>query len=77
MVEAGWRLEYSAAAENRTYCPDNFDEFFKQRRRWGPSTIANQVLLIDQQKKVRENNDMINFLFILYQIILMVSTVIG
>eukprot|EP00112_Aurelia_sp_Birch-Aquarium-sp1_P009840 Seg2134.2 transcript_id=Seg2134.2/GoldUCD/mRNA.D3Y31 product="Chitin synthase chs-2" protein_id=Seg2134.2/GoldUCD/D3Y31 len=51
MVEAGWRLEYSAAAENRTYCPDNFDEFFKQRRRWGPSTIANQVLLIDQQKK--------------------------
>jgi len=77
MVEAGWRLEYCAAAENSTYCPDNFDEFFKQRRRWGPSTLANQVLLINQQRKVRENNDRINFLFILYQIVLMVSTVVG
>ena len=77
MVEAGWRLEYCAAAENSTYCPDSFDEFFKQRRRWGPSTLANQVLLINQQQKVRENNDRINFLFILYQIILMISTIIG
>ena len=31
MVQAGWRLEYSAAAEDSTFCPDNFDEFFKQR----------------------------------------------
>jgi len=77
MVEEGWRLEYCAAAENSTYCPDNFDEFFKQRRRWGPSSLANQVLLINEQRKVRENNEHINFLFILYQIALLISTVIG
>eukprot|EP00794_Sanderia_malayensis_P016107 gene16107-17728_t len=77
MVEAGWKLEYSAVAENSTYCPDNFDEFFKQRRRWTPSTIANQVLLINNSRRLRKNNDIINFLFILYQIVLMISTVIG
>jgi hypothetical protein len=33
MVVSGWELEYTAAAENITFCPDNFDEFFNQRRR--------------------------------------------
>ena len=45
-VQSGWRLDYCAAAENSTYCPEDFDEFFKQRRRWIPSTLANQLLLL-------------------------------
>ena len=76
MVEAGWKLEYCATAENSTYCPDNFDEFFKQRRRWGPSTFANSIVVIKEQMKLRNNNDAISFFFILYQTVLLISNVI-
>ena len=77
MVQAGWRLEYSAAAEDSTYCPDTFDEFFKQRRRWIPSTLANLLLLISQWKLTVNNNDYISFPFILYQALMVFSTIIG
>ena len=77
MVEAGWRLEFCATAENSTYCPDNFDEFFKQRRRWNPSTVANQVLLVNDSGMIRQNNDEINFFFVIYQVIVMMSSIIG
>ena len=50
MVQRGWRLAYCAAAEDSTYCPESTEhllseEFYKQRRRWTPSTLANLVLL--------------------------------
>ena len=77
LVEKGWRLEYCAAAKNSTYCPDNFNEFFKQRRRWTPSTIANQIVLIQKSSEIRRNNDAISSLFIFYQMLLMISTVVG
>ena len=48
MVQHGWRLMYCAAAEDSTYCPETFDEFYKQRRRWTPSTLANLALLISE-----------------------------
>ena len=77
MVQAGWRLEYCAAAEDSTFCPDTFDEFFKQRRRWIPSTLANLCLLISQWKLTVNNNDYISFAFILYQAVLVFATIIG
>ncbi|XP_052221810.1 chitin synthase chs-2-like [Dreissena polymorpha] len=46
MVKSGWKIEYCATAENSTYCPDDFDEFFKQRRRWIASTLANMKIFI-------------------------------
>ena len=76
MVQSGWRLEYSAAAEDSTFCPDNFDEFFKQRRRWIPSTLANLVLLISEWKLTVNNNDYISFPFILYQALMVFATII-
>lgn len=77
MIERGWRLDYCASSIDSTYCPDNFDEFFKQRRRWGPSTMANQALLVQTQAKIRRSNDDINMVFIIYQVLLLISTVIG
>ncbi|XP_057290350.1 uncharacterized protein LOC130613049 [Hydractinia symbiolongicarpus] len=77
LVEAGWKLEYCATAVDSTYCPDNFDEFFKQRRRWGPSTLANSIVVLDKHKTIRENNDAISIFFIIYQAVLMISTIIG
>lgn len=76
MVQSGWRLDYCAAAEDSTYCPDNFNEFFKQRRRWIPSTLANLLLLISEWKLTVNNNDYISFGFILYQAMMVFSTVI-
>jgi chitin synthase len=51
-------VDYSAAADALTYCPENFDEFFNQRRRWGPSTIANiWDLLADFKNTVLINDN--------------------
>ena len=77
MVERGWRLDYCASATDTTYCPEEFNEFFKQRRRWGPSTLANQALLIQRQGSIRQSNDDINLVFIVYQVLMLVSTIIG
>lgn len=77
LVEAGWRLEYCATAQDSTYCPETFDEFFKQRRRWGPSTFANSLVVIEKQSGIRRNNNAISFFFVVYQMILMVSSIIG
>ncbi|XP_013407366.1 uncharacterized protein LOC106171524 [Lingula anatina] len=77
MVQAGWRLEYSAAAEDSTHCPEDFDEFFKQRRRWIPSTLANQFLILKDWLLVTKFNDQVRMYFALYQALLVVSTLLG
>ena len=41
LLQRGWRVEYSAASDSFTACPESFDEFYNQRRRWMPSTILN------------------------------------
>eukprot|EP00058_Branchiostoma_floridae_P006973 XP_002592461.1 hypothetical protein BRAFLDRAFT_68947 [Branchiostoma floridae] len=77
LVESGWKLEYSAVSEDSTFCPETFDEFFKQRRRWLPSTVANLVLVIQKWKTLVTKNSNISRLFILYQLLLLLSTLIG
>ena len=52
----GYRVEYVAAADALTYAPESFHEFFNQRRRWGPSTMANILdLIMDAQHVIRTN----------------------
>ena len=68
LVEKGWRLEYCAVSENTTFCPDNFDEFFKQRRRWIPSTLANLSMCVQHGTAIIANNNHVGFGFILYQV---------
>lgn len=46
MLKQGYRIEYAAAADAKTYAPEGFDEFFNQRRRWTPSSIANTIDLL-------------------------------
>ncbi|XP_023931466.1 uncharacterized protein LOC106150672 [Lingula anatina] len=77
MVQAGWRLEYSAAAHDETFCPEEFDEFFKQRRRWIPSTLANQFLIMKEWVYISKFNNHIRMFFALYQAFLIVSTLLG
>ncbi|ESO98347.1 hypothetical protein LOTGIDRAFT_114607, partial [Lottia gigantea] len=77
LIQCGWRIEYCAAAKNSTNCPDQFDEFFKQRRRWIVSTLANMMLIINKWSLIRKFNNQISVLFLLYQCFLLLSTLIG
>ncbi|XP_076333773.1 chitin synthase chs-2-like isoform X2 [Tachypleus tridentatus] len=77
LLQRGYRVEYSAASDAYTHCPEGFGEFFTQRRRWAPSTMANILDLLGDYKRTVAINDNISFLYIIYQGMLMVGTVLG
>ena len=77
LIENGYRLEYSALAQDSTYCPETFNEFYNQRRRWIASTIANIAKVIGNNSSITANNDSITVLFILYQAITFFSTLVS
>ena len=77
LVQHGWRLEYCAVAENFTFCPDHFEEFYKQRRRWIPSTLANLFELVSSGSQIVKRNNFISYLFVFYQILNIVSTILS
>jgi chitin synthase len=77
LLQRGYRVEYSAASDAYTHCPEGFSEFFNQRRRWVPSTIANIFDLLMDYKRTVKINDSISMPYVGYQSMLMVGTVIG
>ena len=70
-------MDYCAASDALTYAPENFNEFFNQRRRWTPSTIANQIDLLSDTQNTVQMNANISYLYIIYQFILVVALVLG
>ena len=70
-------MEYSAASDSYTHCPEEFNEFFNQRRRWIPSTLANIYDLLMDYKATVKINDNISLSYISYQFMLMFGTLIG
>ena len=76
LIQKGWRLEYSAVSQDSTFCPESFEEFYKQRRRWIPSTIANLAEVIGSYKEITKNNS-ITILFILYEFLIVFSSLIS
>ncbi|XP_065208101.1 chitin synthase chs-2-like isoform X5 [Planococcus citri] len=77
LLQRGYRVEYSAASDAYTRCPENFNEFYNQRRRWVPSTIANIMDLLMDSKRTIKINDNISLLYITYQFMLMGGTILG
>ena len=77
LIKKGWRLEYCAISEDQTYCPIEFGEFYKQRRRWIPSTIANLIQIMTEAVSITQRNDSVSILFILFQAIMIFSTAIS
>jgi chitin synthase len=77
LLQEGYRVEYCAASDALTYAPESFHEFYNQRRRWVPSTIANIVDFLCDYKHIVKVNESISYLYIIYQFFLMVSTVLG
>ncbi|XP_028975709.2 chitin synthase chs-2-like [Esox lucius] len=77
LLQQGWRVEYNAASDAYTNAPQEFKEFYNQRRRWSPSTLANAVDLLRTGSLTSMKNRSISRLFILYQIINLVTSILG
>jgi len=74
---AGGRIEFEAGAHCLTYAPEDMATFYKQRRRWGPSTTANIWELIVNRKAAVKGNAYISNGYILYQFLIMIFSLIG
>ncbi|CEF71032.1 Chitin synthase family-containing protein [Strongyloides ratti] len=77
LLQRGYRVEYCAASDALTFAPEGFAEFFNQRRRWIPSTIANSFDLVKDYKNVVSVNESISIWYIIYQCIMLVSSILG
>ncbi|XP_068142349.1 LOW QUALITY PROTEIN: chitin synthase chs-2 [Drosophila tropicalis] len=77
LLKQGSRVEYCAASDAYTHSPEYFNEFYNQRRRWVPSTIANIFDILADADKVVKRNNSISTLYMWYQSMLMVGTVLG
>ncbi|KAH9426858.1 chitin synthase I [Dermatophagoides pteronyssinus] len=77
LLQQGWKVEYSAASDSFTHCPEGFDDFYIQRRRWAPSTMANVIDLLKSYKNTVRANDDISSLYMLYQAGLMLGTILS
>ncbi|OCT77988.1 chitin synthase chs-2 [Xenopus laevis] len=67
LLQQGWRVEYNAASDAYTNAPQEFVEFYNQRRRWGPSTMANTMDLLHTGVRTAKKNPSLSLLYILYQ----------
>jgi len=74
LLQRGYRVEYSAASDAYTQSPETFDEFYNQRRRWVPSTMANIMDLLSNSKQTVKINNNISYLYIVYQVRSSIST---
>ncbi|XP_071101392.1 chitin synthase chs-1-like isoform X2 [Haliotis cracherodii] len=77
LLQQGYRVDYAAAADAYTYAPEGFNEFFNQRRRWTPSTLANIMDLLSSSEATVARNSNISYLYIVYQMAMMAGTVLG
>jgi len=77
MLKQGWRVEYAAASDSYTACPQGFGEFYNQRRRWMPSTMLNVIDLLGDWNSVVKANDDISSPYMFYQGFNLVGSVIG
>lgn len=55
-----YQVEYCAASDALTFAPEGFNEFFNQRRRWVPSTLANIIDLLRDHRNVVKVNESIS-----------------
>ncbi|XP_078106768.1 chitin synthase 1 isoform X2 [Sander vitreus] len=77
LLQQGWRVEYNAASDAYTNSPEEFKEFYNQRRRWGPSTLANTLDLLHSGAETVKRNSSISKLYIFYQMFTVGSSILG
>ncbi|XP_065308275.2 chitin synthase chs-2-like isoform X3 [Dermacentor albipictus] len=77
LLKQGYQVEYSAASDAYTRCPETFEEFYTQRRRWTPSTMANIIDILMSARRMARNNSGISNFYMAYQGMLLVGTILG
>lgn len=77
LLQQGYKVEYCAAADASTYAPETFREFFNQRRRWIPSTLANMMDLLSDYHRTVQVNDNISYLYMIYQAVVMGASLLA
>ena len=77
LLQQGYKVEYCAAADASTYAPETFLEFFNQRRRWIPSTLANMMDLLSDYHRTVLVNDNISYLYMMYQAVVMGASLLA
>ncbi|XP_029299165.1 chitin synthase chs-2-like [Cottoperca gobio] len=77
LLKQGWRVEYNAASDSYTNAPEEFKEFYNQRRRWGPSTMANVIDLIGSASLISHRNPSISKPYMLYQFFTLASSILA
>uniref|UniRef100_A0A8C9XJS5 chitin synthase n=1 Tax=Sander lucioperca TaxID=283035 RepID=A0A8C9XJS5_SANLU len=77
LLKQGWRVEYNAAADAYTNAPENFGELYNQRRRWGPSTMANVVDLLGSTSTISNRNRSMSKPFMFYQLFAIASSILA
>ncbi|XP_062600263.1 chitin synthase chs-2-like [Saccostrea cucullata] len=76
LLKQKYRVEYCAASDALTFAPEGFYEFYNQRRRWAPSTMANILDLLMDGNSVRKTNQNISRPYIFYHICLFISSIL-
>ncbi|XP_070778288.1 chitin synthase chs-2-like [Enoplosus armatus] len=77
LLKQGWRVEYNAASDAYTNAPEDFKELYNQRRRWGPSTMANVVDLLGSTNVISKRNPSMSKLFMFYQLFAITSAILA
>ncbi|CAJ1083109.1 chitin synthase chs-2-like [Xyrichtys novacula] len=77
LLKQGWRVEYNAASDAYTNAPEEFKEFFNQRRRWTPSTLANIVDLLGSTTVISKRNPSMSKPYMFYQLVSLASSVLS
>lgn len=75
MMKSGWTLRYSSRGYNTTFCPEETEEFMKQRRRWLLSDFANTVIVARNLLHLMKNNTAFTVLYTLYFLQLSIVTI--
>ncbi|KAK4009040.1 hypothetical protein OUZ56_014181 [Daphnia magna] len=68
LIKRGYRLAYSANSSAYTHCPETFEEFYNQRRRWALSLIANTIDVLWNCRQIVKMNPNISWLYIVFQL---------
>ncbi|XP_039977872.1 chitin synthase chs-1-like [Xiphias gladius] len=77
LLKQGWRVEYNAASDAFTNAPEEFKEFYNQRRRWGPSTMANIVDLLGTGSLITSRNPSMSRVYMLYLLFGLASSILA
>ncbi|KAM4550698.1 chitin synthase chs-2-like [Fundulus diaphanus] len=77
LLKQGWRVEYNAASDAYTKAPEDFKELYNQRKRWGPSTMANNVDLLGSTTMLSKRNPSMSKPFMFYQLFSMISSILA